>query len=47
MDEINKLTSSINDVEKEEKMKLTKQDLMNKFAEISGSNIESDQVLLS
>lgn len=37
----------IYDVEKEEKMKLTKQDLMNKFAEISGSNIESDQVLLS
>lgn len=37
----------IYDVEKEEKKKLTKQDLMNKFAEISGSHIESDQVLLS
>lgn len=37
----------IYDVQDEEKMKLTKQDLMNKFAEISGSNIESDQVLLS
>ena len=35
------------DVEGEEKKKLTKRDLMDKFAEISGSQLESDQILLS
>lgn len=35
------------DVEGEEKKKLTKRDLMDKFAEIAGSQIESDQILLS
>ncbi len=35
------------DVEGEEKQKLTKRDLMDKFAEISGSQLESDQILLS
>ncbi len=37
----------IYDVEGEAKKRLTKQDLMNKFAEISGSNLDSDEVLLS
>ncbi len=35
------------DIAGEEKMKLTKQDLMQKFAEVSGSGLESDAVLLS
>ena len=35
------------DVEGAEKKKLTKRDLMDKFAEISGSQLESDQILLS
>ncbi len=35
------------DVEGDEKKKLTKRDLMDKFAEISGSQLESDQILLS
>ena len=35
------------DISGEEKMKLTKQDLMQKFAEVSGMQLESDQVLLS
>mgnify|MGYP000804081488 CR=1 FL=1 len=35
------------DVEGEEKKKLTKRNLMDKFAEISGSQLESDQILLS
>ena len=35
------------DVEGEEKAKLTKQDLMNKFAEIAGTQLESDQILLT
>lgn len=35
------------DVDGEEKKKLTKRDLMDKFAEIAGSQIESDQILLS
>lgn len=35
------------DISGEEKKHLTRQDLMQKFAEISGSNIESDKVLLS
>ena len=35
------------DVEGEEKKKLTKRDLMDKFSEISGSQLESDQILLS
>ena len=35
------------DVEGEEKKKRTKRDLMDKFAEISGSQLESDQILLS
>lgn len=34
------------DVEGEEKKKLTKQDLMDKFAQISGTQLESDQILL-
>lgn len=34
------------DVEGEEKKRLTRQDLMNKFAEISGSSMESDRMLL-
>lgn len=35
------------DVEGEEKKKLTKHDLMDKFAEIAGTQIESDQILLA
>ena len=35
------------DVEGEEKKKLTKQDLMDKFAQISGTQLESDQILLA
>ena len=35
------------DISGEEKKKLTKQMLMDKFAELSGSQVESDQVLLS
>ena len=35
------------DISGEEKKKLTKQMLMEKFAELSGSQVESDQVLLS
>lgn len=35
------------DISGEEKKKLTKQMLMEKFAEISGSSVESDKVLLS
>ena len=35
------------DISGEEKMKLTKHDLMQKFAEVSGMQLESDQVLLS
>ncbi|MBQ7896171.1 MAG: ATP-binding cassette domain-containing protein [Oscillospiraceae bacterium] len=34
------------DISGEEKMKLTKQDLMHKFAEVSGMQLESDAVLL-
>lgn len=34
------------DVEGEEKKRLTKQDLMEKFAQISGTQLESDQILL-
>ena len=34
------------DIRGEEKQRLTKQELMEKFAEISGAQIESDQVLL-
>ncbi len=37
----------IYDVEGEEKKKLTKEDLMKKFAEIAGSEAESDKMLLS
>jgi len=37
----------IYDVSGEEKKKLTKQDLMEKFAQISGIALESDEVLLS
>lgn len=35
------------DVEGEEKKKLTKHDLMDKFAEIAGQQLESDQILLT
>ena len=35
------------DISGEAKRKLTKQDLMQKFAEVSGSGLESDEVLLS
>ncbi len=35
------------DIQGEEKQRLTKQELMEKFAEISGTQIESDQVLLT
>lgn len=35
------------DVEGEEKKKLTKQQLMEKFAEIAGKQVESDRILLS
>ena len=35
------------DIRGEEKQRLTKQELMEKFAEISGAQIESDQVLLT
>lgn len=35
------------DVEGEEKKKLTKHDLMDKFAEIAGQTLESDQILLT
>lgn len=35
------------DVEGEDKKKLTKQDLMDKFAQISGTQLESDQILLA
>lgn len=35
------------DISGEEKKKLTKQDLLNKFAEVSGGNLESDRVLLA
>ena len=35
------------DVEGEEKNKLTKHELMDKFAQIAGTQIESDQILLS
>ena len=35
------------DIRGEEKQRLTKQELMEKFAEISGTQIESDQVLLT
>ena len=35
------------DVEGENKKKLTKQDLMDKFAQISGTQLESDQILLA
>lgn len=35
------------DVKGEEKQKLTKTDLMNKFAELAGSQLESDEILLS
>lgn len=37
----------IYDVSGEEKMKLTKTDLLNKFAEIAGQNQESDRMVLS
>lgn len=37
----------IYDVSGEEKKKLTKQDLMEKFAQISGVSLESDEILLS
>ena len=35
------------DISGEEKQKLTKRDLMDKFAEIAGMQVESDQVLLT
>ena len=35
------------DVSGEEKLKLTKADLMDKFAEIAGAGLESDEILLS
>ena len=35
------------DVSGEEKQKLTKKDLMDKFAEIAGAGLESDEILLS
>lgn len=35
------------DIEGEEKKKLTKQDLLEKFAEVAGAQVESDEVLLS
>ena len=35
------------DVSGEEKSKLTKADLMDKFAEIAGAGLESDEILLS
>ena len=35
------------DIEGEEKQKLTKRDLLDKFAEVAGMQVESDEVLLS
>ena len=35
------------DISGEEKKKLTKQDLLEKFAEVAGAQVESDEVLLS
>ena len=35
------------DIEGEEKQKLTKRDLLDKFAEVAGTQVESDEVLLS
>ena len=35
------------DISGEEKQKLTKRDLMDKFAEVAGTQVESDQVLLT
>ena len=35
------------DIGGEEKKKLTKQDLLEKFAEVAGTQVESDEVLLS
>ncbi len=35
------------DISGEEKQRLTKQDLLSKFAEVSGSGLETDRVLLS
>ena len=35
------------DIEGDEKKKLTKQDLLEKFAEVAGTQVESDEVLLS
>ena len=35
------------DIAGEEKKKLTKQDLLEKFAEVAGTQVESDEVLLS
>ena len=35
------------DIAGEEKKKLTKQDLLEKFAEVAGAQVESDEVLLS
>ena len=35
------------DIEGEEKQRLTKRDLLDKFAEVAGTQVESDEVLLS
>ena len=35
------------DIEGEEKKRLTKRDLLEKFAEVAGTQVESDEVLLS
>ena len=35
------------DIEGEEKQHLTKRDLLDKFAEVAGAQVESDEVLLS
>lgn len=35
------------DIEGEEKQHLTKRDLLDKFAEVAGTQVESDEVLLS
>ena len=35
------------DIEGEEKQHLTKRDLLDKFAEVAGMQVESDEVLLS
>ena len=41
------IEDDILDIEGEEKQKLTKRDLLDKFAEVAGMQVESDEVLLS